>query len=116
MASVYDPSSRMFGGTGNMTVIRVYHTATLLPDGTVLIAGGDDGPDFNITANSTELYDPTGQTFTGAADMISARELHTATLLNNGKVLITGTDAISSTTGAALLEPGPYSWFFFKAA
>jgi hypothetical protein len=89
-ATVYDPSIEIFRQTGNMTVIRTYHTATLLPDGTVLIAGGDVGPDINVTTNFTELYNPATGAFTSAADMAGNRELHTATLLNNGEVLVAG--------------------------
>ncbi|MCX6390140.1 MAG: hypothetical protein NT122_05835, partial [Solirubrobacterales bacterium] len=56
-AELYDPASGTFTATGSMTVTRAYQTATLLPDGKVLIAGGDDGS--GSSAASAELYTPT---------------------------------------------------------
>jgi hypothetical protein len=91
-AELYDPSTGSFSATGSMSVPRVSHTATLLPDGRVLITGGHAGLDIQASAPSTttELYDPGAGAFTSAAPMSVPRSSHTATLLNNGKVLIAG--------------------------
>jgi hypothetical protein len=84
---LYDPGTGTFTATGNMTTGRIWHTAVLLADGRVLIAGGSgDRP----SLASTELYDPSTGTFTSTGSMATARGRHTATLLNNGKVLIAG--------------------------
>ena len=72
-----------------MNTARKDHTATLLPNGKVLIAGG--GYDVNVQSfNSAELYDPATGTWTMTDVMNSTRYSHTATLLPNGKVLVTG--------------------------
>ncbi len=67
---------------------RYFHTSTLLPDGTILVAGGSNGP--NIL-NTGAIYDPATETWSPAANnMRDVRDLHTATLLPDGRVLLAG--------------------------
>jgi hypothetical protein len=71
-----------------MAVQRVAPTATLLKDGTVLVAGGGDVS--NNPLQSAEIYDPATDTWTSTPDMIYAHDFHTATLLKDGTVLVAG--------------------------
>jgi hypothetical protein len=81
----------VFSPTGSMTSPRDGHTATLLANGKVLMTGGRAGQYDSYAPHATaELYDPATGSFSPTGLMASARDGHTATLLANGKVLITG--------------------------
>jgi len=95
-AELYDPSTGTFVPTGNMTRSRCYHTATPLGDGSVLIAGSEPLVLGDVTGNGAELYDPATGTFSRTGDMTTARANHTATLLLDGTVLISGGGAASA--------------------
>jgi hypothetical protein len=86
---LYDPNSGTFSLLGNMNTARYAHTATLLGDGTVLLAGGEIGPGENPTATA-ELYIPATKTFASLTGMTTPRAYQTATLLNDGTVLLAG--------------------------
>src|SRR5262249_15410065 len=74
--AMIDPS---WTPTGSLGTARSAHTATLLPNGKVLVAGGAGG------GTSAELYDPASEMWTATGSMGTARSTHTATLLPNGK-------------------------------
>jgi hypothetical protein len=81
-----------------MITARSGHTATLLLNGKVLIAGADQ-------AGSAELYDPATGTFTPTGNMTMARTNHRAILLADGKVLIAGSESAELVSSAELYDP-----------
>ena len=92
-SELYDPTAQVFIDLGNTNTPRFHNTATLLQNGQVLITGGETDATPSGAYNTSEIFNPATWTFTPvSANMISAREGHAATLLNDGTILITGGD------------------------
>lgn len=89
-AEIYDSKTGKFAKISDMNEKRTHHTATLLQDGRVLIAGGFPSGIKGCKLASAEIYDPKTNTFTKTGDMNLGRDNHAAILLKNGKVLIVG--------------------------
>jgi N-acetylneuraminic acid mutarotase len=102
-SELYDPTNGPDGAwtiNYTMTTPREYHTATLLSDGKVLIAGGYG---YSGYLTNAELYTPTNNTWKSTNSMNLAREYHCATLLRDGRVLIAGgVNSSGKLTGAEL--------------
>ena len=103
MTQLYDPTSRTWSQTGSLAAGRGFHTATLLPNGQVLVAGGSGA------LASAELYNPVTGTWSQTASLNTGRQYHTATLLSDGSVLVAGgygaaTNVLAS---AELFQPVP---------
>ncbi len=106
---LYDPAAA--GGTGGvvatapMTIPRYGHTASLLPDGRVLVAGGITSVDPWTQTTSTELYDPSTGTWTAGPLLPFPYAFHSAQALGDGRVLVVG---LSPAT--AIFDPSSSSW------
>jgi hypothetical protein len=121
-ADLYDPDTGTWSATGSMEEQKENHTATLLPNGMALVAGGYYFPDYTgphpppHVLSSAELYDPGTETWSATGFMAEARDYHTATLLQNGKVLVAGGQEYKSGIGyttfssAELFDPGTGIW------
>jgi TonB family protein len=101
-AEVYDPVAGSFHATGLMSEPREFHTALLLGNGKVLVAGGlPASPGSPLTA--TEIYDPASGSFSSGPQLSGRHTGHTATLLQDGNVLVAGSGLIGFTNSAELL-------------
>jgi hypothetical protein len=117
-AELYDYTTGLWTPTGSMSGARDSHTATLLPSGKVLIVGGENviiGCCYIAFGMTTaDIYDPVSGTWSPTGSMATPRIFHTATLLDNGKVLAAGGvlawgPAIAS---AEIYDPATGTWSF----
>jgi N-acetylneuraminic acid mutarotase len=101
---------------GSLAQGRVSHTATLLPDGRLLVVGGERGQAGGNSLSSVETYDPRSNSWSAAPAMNLGRMAHTATPLPDGRVLVVGGDAAQpgqptgSTNTVELYDPRTNSW------
>ena len=99
---IFDPATGLWTTTGSLNTARSNQTQTTLPSGKVLVAGGQTGESPLTHLASSELFDPTTNSWTlTTSAMAHPRTVHTATLLKTGKVLVAGG---ATGTGAAVCE------------
>jgi N-acetylneuraminic acid mutarotase len=108
---VYNPAKESWTGTGSLQSPRDSQTATLLPNGQVLVAGGS----YVNSLGTAELYNPTTKTWDTTGNLTAERVNHTATLLPSGKVLVAGGSAFASQAThfgaiAELFDPATGTW------
>jgi N-acetylneuraminic acid mutarotase len=107
-------SSATWTATGSLNTARSQHTATLLTNGQVLVAGGVSAT--GAILQSAELYDPATGKWTVTGSMVSPRYAHAAVLLPNGEVLVAGgiiqvsSGTVTCTAAAELYNPSTGKW------
>jgi hypothetical protein len=110
-SEIYDPATGAWTATGPLVEARVRHTATVLRDGRVLVAGGFPGSGgvspVDESIATAELFDPTFPTWTPTGVMHQGRGRHTATLLADGTVLVTRLGRLGS---AERYDPASGTW------
>jgi large repetitive protein len=90
-AEIYDPVAQTFSATASMNTPRLGAAATLMPNATVVVTGGDTTTGgMRVPLNSVEIYDSAGPGFTYTGSMESARAGQTSTLLNDGTCFVAG--------------------------
>jgi N-acetylneuraminic acid mutarotase len=107
---VFDPPTDEWTQVGSMAQKRALHTSTLLPDGRVLVTGGGKGGVGTETVpfDTTEIWDPATGEWSAAGTMTVTRARHAATLLDDGRVLVTG--SVGEVTSAEIWDPASSTW------
>lgn len=108
-AEFYDPTLAAWTSPVALGRGSVFHSASLLTDGRVLVAGGVTAETFTADTD-TRLYDPSTNTWSQADSMNSARMRHQGTTLANGRVLVTGGDGNSDPKACELYDPTTNQW------
>ena len=113
---LYDPNTNSWSAAASMSSGRARHTATGLPDGRVLVVGGQsfnlrDGGLFPDQLLGEEVYDPVTNHWSATAPMLQNRVGQSATLLRDGRVLVAGGyDGSTTSSSAEIYDPNKDRW------
>ena len=105
---LFDPSDETWSDVSPLAVARQHHTATLLPDGRVLVVAGYTRP-ANTSVASVEVFDPASSSWTTVEPLLVPRSSHQATLLRDNRVLVSGGSIESR---AELYDPATGQWVY----
>lgn len=103
------PDGGTWSLTGSPNANRTDHTATLLPDGKVLVAAGHG---VGHALESSEVYNPATGTWNATSYLNMERQNHSATLLQNGKILVAGHHDMGSFEFAEVYDPATDTWSY----
>jgi N-acetylneuraminic acid mutarotase len=114
-SETYDPAANDWLPAGSLNTPRLGATATLLRNGSVILAGGVGVPSTAGVENTgyvfaTEMYDPTLDQWTVVGPLHHARASHSATLLPSGKILVAGGEDFGGLVTAELFDPVTQLW------
>ena len=111
---LFNPASNSWRYTDSLETLKYFwDTATLLNDGRILVVGGyyfDQSTIQNIHYNICEIFDPITETWSFADSLTDGRSGHTATLLNDGKVIVTGGQNIGDLSSCEIYDPATNQW------
>ncbi len=109
VAEIYYPNTRIFSVTAPMAYPRAAHTATLMPDGSVIVLGGQTTAGNYLSA--AEVYSSTSAVWTTLTPIPTGLSEHTATLLKDGRILVIGGQTSSGPSGQTYAyTPVTNSW------
>jgi len=92
---IYDVAVNSFRKSNDMGDARFNHAAVKLPDRTVLVVGGAGGQNGDISLATAEVFNPSNGSWTSAGTLSASRTGHTATVFNDGRVLVTGGESVT---------------------
>lgn len=102
-AELFEPTSGTFTAAGVAAVARRDATASLLPNGKVVVIGGVSEKGVE---SSAEIYDPSTRKFAAAGSLVAGRAMHASTVLSNGSILVLGgQDATTSLSTTEIYDP-----------
>jgi N-acetylneuraminic acid mutarotase len=104
-AEIYNPATNSWSDGGTMSLVRADHSATLLPDGRVVLIGGGSQQGSAGWQRTIDIFNPQTLSWTAGTNMIASRISHTADLLPSGKVLVAGGNGSASPSSALLFDP-----------
>src|SRR5579863_5149456 len=113
LCEIFDPVSGLWSRTGSMNFTRAHQRVVLLPSGQVLAVGGDVTTGCYCPQTSAELYNPTTGVWTVTGSLAVPRSSPSATLLEDGKVLVAGGSlpgGNAAATSAELYDPSNGAW------